>query len=157
MKINGQRIDTPAEVIVPVIRGETELIFKAGAVLDFSEFDAMCPVPKPPMIQRKGESEPSSDFTDKKFQAAADDYARKRSDYMIIKSLSVTPNLEWELVNPKDPLTFNKYEEEFKAAGLNQFEIGRLINAVMEANGLDDKKIEEAKKRFLASQAAAQA
>ena len=150
MKIGGKRIDMPPEVVVPVIRDSGELFFKARAVLDFKEFDTMCPAPVPPMIQRKGEVTPVPDLADKKYIASCDKYARQRTNYMIVKSLAATENLEWEKVKLNEPDTYEKYEEELKESGLNQFEIGRLINAVMEANGLDEAKIEAAKKRFLA-------
>ena len=151
MKIQGKRLDMPPEVVIPIIRETGEVFFKAGAVLDFKEFDTVCPAPIPPMIQRKGESTPTPDLTDKKYIAACDTYARQRTDYMIVKSLAITESLEWEKVKLSEPTTYNKYDEELKEAGLNQFEIGRLINAVMEANGLDEAKIEAARKRFLAS------
>lgn len=154
MKIGGKRLDMPPEVVVPIIREGGEVFFKAGAVLDFKEFDTICPAPIPPMIQRKGESSPVPDFTDKKYIAASENYGRQRTNYMIVKSLSITEKLEWEKVKLNDPTTYDKYEEELREAGLNQIEIGRLITAVMEANGLDEAKIEAAKKRFLASKAA---
>jgi len=150
MKIQGKRLDMPPEVVVPIIRDSGEVFFKASAVLDFKEFDTVCPPPIPPMIQRKGESVPTPDLADKKYIDACDKYARQRTNYMIVKSLSTTEALEWEKVKMTDPSTFDKYEEELKESGLNQFEIGRLINAVMEANGLDESKIEAARKRFLA-------
>jgi hypothetical protein len=150
MKISGKRLDMPPVVIVPVLRGETETIFKVGAVLDFKEFELLCPAPIPPMIKHKDAVEPVPDLKDKKYIDACDKYARQRSSYMIIKSISHTENLEWESVDLGKPETYSNYEKELKDAGLNQIEIGRLIGAVMEANGLDETKIEEARKRFLA-------
>ena len=153
MKINGIRLDMPPVIVIPVLRDSGEVFFKAAAVLDFKEFDAVCPAPVPPMIQRKGESVPTADLEDKKFKENIDKYARQRTDYMIIKSLSATEGMEWEKVKLTDPTTYDQFEIELKESGLNQVEVGRLINAVMEANGLDESKIEAARKRFLASKA----
>ncbi len=72
---------------------------------------------------------------------------------MILESLKATPNLEWESVNPSDPKTWGGYENELVDAGFSIPEISRVIDCVFDANGLNQKKIDEATKRFLAGQA----
>lgn len=152
MKIKGKKISGPSEVIIPVIRGTDDIIFKARAVLDFTKFDLLCKMPKPPMIIRTGDTEATAQITDEKYQKAVDDYAKKRSAFMIIESLSATDDMVWEQVDMNNPDTWLNYEIELRESGLNEVEMARLINGVLEANGLDSQKIEEAKKRFLASQ-----
>ncbi|HPT70880.1 MAG TPA: hypothetical protein PLE74_01200 [Candidatus Cloacimonadota bacterium] len=151
MKVNGKKIDGPSEVVIPVIRASGDIYFKAKAVLNFETFNALCPVPKPPMMQKPGEDAVAV-LNDEKYLTKLGDFTRKRTAYMIIQSLSATENLEWETVKIDDSSTWLNYETELKNAGLSDIEIGRLINGVLEANGLDDQKVEEAKKRFLATQ-----
>lgn len=152
MKIKGKKISGPSEVVIPVVRGTEDIFFKARAVLDFTKFDQLCKMPKPPMILRTGDTEPTAQLTDEKYKLAVDDYAKKRSAFMIIESLSATEDLVWEKVDKDNPDTWLNYDLELRESGLNEMELARLINGVLEANGLDSQKIEEAKKRFLASQ-----
>jgi hypothetical protein len=152
MKFKGKKLEGPNEVIIPILRDGEDMIFKARAVLSYEEFDRVCPVPKPPMVLLKGNDEATPALKDPKYMKAMDEYSLKRSAFMIITSLSATPELEWESVKMDDPSTWIGYEEELRKAGLSAMEIGRLIGGVLDANGLDEQKIEEAKKRFLASQ-----
>jgi hypothetical protein len=81
------------------------------------------------------------------------EYNSKYNDYLFIKSLEATPGLEWETVNIDDPETWKNVHEELKNADLTPTEIQRIHYGIIEANGLSDAKVEEARKRFLASQA----
>ena len=51
-----------------------------------------------------------------------------------------------------NPTTYNNYKKEMEEANFSQAEIVRIINGVLSANGLDEERVEEAKKRFLALQ-----
>lgn len=150
MNIGGKKLSDFPPVIIPIVRGEEVFYFQAKAVVDMTEFENYCPRPVPPMIHHKGQPQPVQDLTDKKFLVAVDEYAKKKASYMVIKSLSSTPDLKWEKVDVTNPSTYELYLEELKAFGLNDIEIDRIVNGVFEANGMNDAKIEEAKKRFLA-------
>lgn len=152
MNIKGKKLSEFAPVVIPIVRGEEEIYFMARAVVDMSEFDAVCKRPEPPMIQHKGQSQAVPDSSDKKYLAQIEDYAKKRTCYMIIKSLSATPDLNWEKVVITNPDTYSSYAEELKSFGLLDMEIDRILQGVFEANGLNESKVEEAKKRFLATQ-----
>jgi hypothetical protein len=71
--------------------------------------------------------------------------------------LAATPGLAWDKVKPGEAETWPLYEEELKEAGFSDVEIGRIRNAVHEANCLDEDKVEAARQSFLASAAAAAA
>src|SRR6185436_15627483 len=75
----------------------------------------------------------------------------KRNGWMIFQSLKATEGLEWDLVKEEDPESWVKVDEEFKAAKFSEYEIGRIYNGVMAANCLDERRVEEARKSFLAT------
>jgi hypothetical protein len=155
MKINGRKLDKIIEVLV-IPRQDGDIVFKAQPVTDYTEFSALCPEPKPPMIKhRDGIDRP--DFEDKDYKAALDNYATRRTDWMILTSLSATEGIEWEDVCMSDPSTWHLYTKELGKSGLANAEINRIINLVISANGLDQKKIDEATKAFLALKAAPEA
>jgi len=69
---------------------------------------------------------------------------------MFLKAISATPGLEWETIKMDNPETWTNYEAELIAAGLTDPERLRIMQAYIEVQGLDDKKIEEATNSFLA-------
>jgi len=156
MKINGKILDGPKPVIIPIPRGDEDIILKAEAVVDMEEFNTLCPRPAPPMVLLKGNNIATPQVNDPKFQKELMEYGTKRIDYMIVKSLEATDSLEWDTVDINSPDTYKNYEDDFKNAGLTSFEINRIVESIMEVNGLSDERIEEAKKRFLALAQAAE-
>ena len=54
MKLSGHTFDEPAIVYCILPREEEPVVFKCGPVLDYDEYDALCPVPKPPIQIHKG-------------------------------------------------------------------------------------------------------
>lgn len=152
MKINGRKLDKIIEVLV-IPRQDGDIVFQAQPVTDYTEFMAICPEPKAPNIKgRDGIDRP--DFEDADYKAANDRHSRMRMDWMILKSLSVTEGLEWDIVKMNEPETWSSYVKELEASGLTTADVTRLINLVISANGLDQKKIDEATKAFLASKVA---
>jgi len=149
MKIFGKQLKGPNVESVYIPRGDDIIEIKAQAILDDSEFNKICPQPIPPkkMIPRQGAV---PDLDDKFYKSSLDDYAKKRSSWIFIKSLEVTPGLEWEKVKLTDPNTWNLYREELIDSGFSTNEINIIWNCVLAANALDDNKLEEARKRFLA-------
>jgi hypothetical protein len=152
LKIEGKKIEGPNVEMIVIPRGEDSIVFMAQAVLDSSELDAILIVPVPPRVMKRGEGS-APDFTDTKYVKAMDEYKDARLNWLILKSLSATKGLEWETVDMSDPKTWSLYETELKTAGFTNFEINRIIAGVFSANGLDENKIEQARKRFLAFQA----
>ena len=152
MKINGRKLDPIVEVLV-IPRQDGDIVFKAQPVTDYTDFNALCPEPKPPMIKHRDNVD-RPDFDDPVYKAALDDFATKRTNWLILQSLRATDGLEWETVNYNDPSTWDGYKTELEKSGLNTADTSRIMTLVISANGLDQKKIDEATKAFLASQVA---
>jgi hypothetical protein len=153
MKINGKIVNGPNEVITVVTRQNGDLIFKARAILDYAKFDTLCKLPSAPLISKPGEMA-YPDLDDAEYKKAVRLYSERKVAFMIVESLSATEGIEFDTVKINDPTTWEGLETELKSAGLTDVEVQRIFSSVWEANGLDEGKIEEAKKRFLASQLA---
>lgn len=151
MKLRGKKIEGPNVEICVIPRQGEDLVFKMQAVLDFDDFEKLHPAPVPPSVMQPGGGT-SIDVEDKAYQEALNEWAKVRTNWMILKSLEATPELEWESINKSDPKTWNNIRDEMKQAGLSSAEISRIVQAVTTACGLNQEKIDEATKRFLAGQ-----
>lgn len=151
MKLLGQTFDAPNEEVLVLIRKGKDLVFKASAVLDFDNFDAMCPRPTPPKVFKPG-GVADNDTEDVGYLQQLDNWSKLRTSYMIIQSLKATDGLEWDTIKDDDPSTWGNFREELKKAFFSDREIMLIINSVWAANGMDDNKLDEARKRFLAGQ-----
>ncbi len=150
MKIGGIEAKGPHEELLVLPRGENDLIIRARAVLDMDEFDTICPEPKAPGRRTKDGWIPNVE--DPTYKEIMGGYQSQRLAYMVLRSLE--PSLiEWETVKMDDPRTWVNYITDLKNGGLSNVEINRIIVCVMQANALDEKKLEEARKVFLLGQA----
>jgi len=156
MKIAGIDLSITTNIIVPIIRGDSEVIFECCIIESYDDFDRLCPAPEAPKVLRRGDSAPTPDETDKDYLEALEAHSKKRVAYMFIVSVEPTEGLTWDKVDLANPDTWEFYENELTEAGFNTVHMGQILQGVMEANGLSDTRIEEAKKRFLAAQRAAQ-
>jgi len=147
MKINGKVLDTPAVEIIPLLRGEDTIFLQAKCVTDYSKFEAICPSPEAPFIQRPGQK-PVPNFEDPIFVKKLDEHSELRSSYMIIESLSATPELEWETVDMTKPETWKNYLDELRKC-FSEIQCTQIISGVMSANGLNSERIDKARKDFL--------
>lgn len=155
MKLNG--VKPSANVVYCILPRGTNpsLDFKFEALLDLTEFDLLCPAPKPPMIVRaNGQREARID--DPTYRTQVNQYGTKKFAWMFLKSIANTAGLEWETIDMQDHRTWLKYHEELKASGLSQPEIDHLIAAFSEANCLNEAKLQDARDAFLRGLAAAQ-
>jgi len=159
MKIHGKPLAGPNHEIVvlprpPIIEEENEvpndIIFECAAVIDFDEFDKLCPLPSPPKTLKRGETVPVSNIQDPSYLKKIEEYTLLQTDYLFVKSINATPGLSWEKVDLKNPQTWKNWRSELKDSGLTISEITKVQQAVLDANGMDDSKIEEARNRFLA-------
>jgi len=153
MLINGKKVEGPNVAVCVIPRGTGDLIFKARAVLDYSDFDKICPRPTPPEIIRPGEGK-SQNTEDPDYKKLVTDWAIKKNTWMFLKSLEATDGLVWDSVSMSDPSTWDNYESDLLSAGLTDYEISRILLAVLDACGLNQDKIDEATKSFLAGEAA---
>lgn len=155
MKIKGKKFDGPNIEVVVIPRQNGDIVFKAQAVLDYEECDKLNPRPQPPKrLMRGGGVQENID--DPTYKKNTDTWAIRKFYYMFIKSLEATEGLEWETIKMDDPSTWENYKEEMKDSGFSPGEIGAIEGAVSDACGLNQSKIDEATKRFLAGQAQAQ-
>ena len=151
MKINGKIIEGPTPEVIVIPKGTEEFVFKALPVLNYDEFDKICPVPNPPEIMKPG-GKKTLDYEDKAYDKLLTDWAMRKNDWTALQSLSVTEGLEWETVAEGDPDTWVNFRQELRII-FTEAEIMLITDLVNIANGLDQKKIDEATKRFLAGQA----
>jgi hypothetical protein len=150
MLIKGKTISLAEEILVlPRIGGD--LVFKARAVRSFEEFETMVTEPKPKMMVKAGETE-AQPMVDDAYKQKKASYGRLRLVWMIIKSLSATEGLVLETVNMDDPSTWENFWVELTSTGLSFVEQEMLVNLAQSANSMNQDKIEEARKRFLAGQ-----
>lgn len=152
MKINGKKVTGANIEIVVIPRQSGDLVFKAQAVLDYSDFEKLHPRPLPSKKLLPG-GVVSENVEDPKYRAAVAKWAESRTHYMVIKSLQATEGLEWETVKFDDPSTWGNYVKELESSGFSEAESARIINCVVNACGLNQEKIDEATNRFLAAQA----
>ena len=151
MKLFGKKIDKPQEEILVIPREGQDHVFKAEAILDFTEFEKMCPEPEM-SISKDVKTGLETKVKSKAFDKKMDEYATNRMNYMIVKSLEATDGLEWETIDFGKIKTYGNYKDELIDSGITESEISKLIGIVLSANSLDDTKYAEARKRFLASQ-----
>ena len=147
----GQSFTKPNEEILVIPRSDRDIILRAKAILNYDEHDKLNPRPEPPSITMKGGKQ-VSDITDKKYQDALDLWARRRTAWMIIKSLEATTELLWETVQFNDASTWENYLSELEKAFFNPQEIARIIDLCSQVNSLNQKRIDEATELFLAGQ-----
>lgn len=150
MRIKGQAISGPNEELIVIPRGKSQIVLKARAVLEYDDFERLCPEPTAPFVLKPG-GRKEYNFSDPKFQAAAAQRVKKQTYYMFIKSLEATEGLEWDNIDLKRPETWLDFENELKGSGFSQIERGMITRGIMIANNLDDGKVEEARQRFLQS------
>ncbi len=170
MKLNGKKITgvntellvipRPNQIIEVEENGKKvkksvsgNLVFKARAVLDFGPFEAICPLPLPPIITVPNE-EPRRFTEDPGYKEKLSKRNLLQLQWMILESLKETKDLEWEKVDYSKPDTWVNYVDELKESGLNHIEIGRITNMCMSVNSLDQEKLDAALQSFLASQEA---
>lgn len=154
MRYGSRELKGPREDIIVFPREDGDIAFKLRMVMDFEPFDRLYPMPEPPNQMRKGETVATSNVESPIYLAAINVRQHARVDWIILETLKPTEELTWETVT-SDPATWGNYIKELQEAGFNPPEIERLRIAALQLNGVNDDKMEEAKKRFLERQAAA--
>lgn len=148
MKIKNIDLNEPRVEYLVLPRGGNNIVIKAKAIYSFEEFDKIVEQPKPPTILLPGEIK-SLDYNDKDFLNKLDHYSRLRLSWLVIQSLSATEDLTWEKVT-NDPSTWNLWETELEEAGFSSIEKNKIFDLVQTACGMNQTKIDEATKSFLA-------
>lgn len=150
MRMHGKKLERPNREIIAIPRADSDdIIFIAQAVLDYENFNALCPQPKPGVKLMKG-GEKQLDFENPTYKAELAAFSGRRYSWMVLESLKSSPGLEWETVDYSDPTTWKNFEKELKDSGFSDIEVNRILKGVSDANCLNEDKVEEARKRFLA-------
>ena len=151
MKIGGIDPSTmPTEVFLVLPRGEKEIVFRARGVQDYKEFNKLCSEPTAPKITK-----PKEGWVDNVDEPGYKDmmktYGLKRLAWLIITSLEPS-EIEWETVDPAKTSTWLGWEDEMRDSGFSQVECNRIQALVLEANCLDEDKLDQARENFLVGQ-----
>lgn len=150
LRIGGVVVDGPAEEVLVLPRMHGDIIFRARAVTDMSPFEGMCPMPVVPRKLLKGGFK--EDVQNPNYLGELENHNSLRFAYICIKSLEPS-EIEWQQVKPEAPKTWLKWDEELRTAGLSQVEINHVVRLVMQANSLDQAKLDKARESFLAGMA----
>lgn len=154
MKIHGETIHVPGIAYAVIPRPETsggDIVFTCQSVLNYEECEAICPTPQPPWVRHRS-GKRHQDYDDKAYVTARLEWAGRRQSWMVLKSMQATAGLTWDTVNMSDPETWENYTEELEGCGFAPMEISRILDAVYEACGLSQQKIDAAMERFLSGE-----
>lgn len=155
MKIKGKAISAPEPLECTILRGEEPITFRCGAVIDYADFDTICPEPNVPVRTDIATGQKTKEFDSKDYVSKIEKRAKLRSDWTVIKSISFTEGLEWEHVNLDDPATWHKWRSELESV-MTEFEVQKIEECVIEANAPSERRIKEAIDAFQRSQAQAE-
>lgn len=154
MKIRGREISGVNTVTLVLPREDDEdIILIAKAIQDLDAIDEYLVAPKPPAVLGP-KNTTTYNHDDPTFIAAMLEYNTKRMAWIVLQSLRDN-DIEWNTVKLEDPGTWANYVDELKASGFCSIEINHIGNIVVEANALDEEKLNAAREVFLRGQAAA--
>lgn len=151
MKLKGKKIPAPKPSVIIIPREDGDLIFHARPVIDFKEFEKVCPDPLPPRIIKPG-GEEYFDPADPQYVENVKKHNDLQFAWVIIQSILATDGFEWETVKLNDPSTWPLWKDELEQSGLSQAEVSHLIRQIVECNTLSEDKIKEARDRFTLAQ-----
>lgn len=149
MKIGGVTVEGVNECVLVLPRPGEDIVLKAKAIENWEEFQKLCPEPKPNVILTKDGKK--DDIDAKEYLQQQEVYAARKMGYLVMKTLEPS-NIEWSEVEVNTPATWIHYESDFLAGNLTQIEINKIADLVMEANQLDDDKLQEARDSFVLGQ-----
>jgi len=152
MKIGGKSVTGPPEVFEIFDREDGPLVFRARALPDMEEFYKRCPEPKPPGKLTKDGYVPLTN--DPGYLEIMGNHVKQRVGYMVTRSLEPS-EIEWDTVDLENPKTWQNWEPDLRKAGMTQVEVNRVGKLVMEANSLDETKLNQARESFLLGRALA--
>ena len=152
MKIAGREIKGPNRVTLVLPREDyDDIVIIAQAVTDMAEVDKYLEAPKPPAITTAEGIE--YNWNDQGYVDQLAQYNLKKMAWIVLKSLEPS-NIEWATVEIDNPKTWTNYQKEMRESGFSDVEVNRICNVCMEANALDERKLEAARQSFLRGQGA---
>jgi hypothetical protein len=148
MKYKGKKLEGRNVEVLVLPRSGENIVFKAEAIPDYEEFDKLAPVPEPPEILKPGGIK-EKNVNDEGYKKKLTEYAETKTNYVIVKSLEATKELEWDTVDITKKETWKNWRDELTEAGFTEVEVMRIVQTVTKANALDDEMLEEARQSFL--------
>lgn len=151
-KVQGKkRVNPRTEMFfIPEFYEDGEpLILTLGAVLDFDKFNELVKLPETPTV-RKPNGETYKDPDDSDYRKSLFEYWLKKNDYIQIQSVLFTEGFEYEFVNINDPDTWSEFDKDLSGLGLTEVQITFLKNMVSDLNGINERRMEEAREAFFA-------
>jgi hypothetical protein len=149
MKLKGLNIsERPYDEAQFDVLGQ-KVTFRAKVVSDYSDFKAAVPEPQPPVtVDRTGVKTKNPRHPD--YIKKMEKYNEQQTVFMLMDSLSATPDLEWTLLDLAEPttLTFDNLQEEFTSAGFPLATTSKIINLASAANGLTERIVDSARESF---------
>lgn len=154
MKYNGRDKFGANEQTVVIPRADGNVIFRAVAVTDFTEVEALLSRPKPRKKTFPGK-EPIDDLRNPDYLRELENYNDRMNRWIELKSLQATKDLTWDTVDMTKPETWGNWIKELRDAGFLVPEINKIVEIINKANGFDDNVYREATESFLAMQSQA--
>jgi hypothetical protein len=148
MKVNGKSLDSLriVKVYLPVA-GEDAVEFKFRPLRSSENFDKVCPRPKPVKQVRPGGGE-TLDYSSPRYKAQVETWARQKTDWEFLISISATDALEWETVDMEKPDTWGNWRPEMEKV-FPESHIVRLYQGFVDAQYLTEETMEKARQLFL--------
>lgn len=151
MRIGGKPVKVLGMKTVVIPRGDDRYVFKLKPVTNYDIFDSLCPKPKPQIRQhRDGRTEELVGAPE--YQKELEVWAQNRYHWSILESLSATEDLEFDSIDMQNPETWTNWQQEFRESGFSDLEVSKILDAILQACGLDSSKIDEATNDFLAGE-----
>ena len=152
MKVNGKVISGARVTTLVLPYGEADdfIVFKFRALTAKDNFEKVMPRPKPPKHIKPGGAE-FIDYDDDRYKKSIDAWADNKINWEFLRSISATEGLEWETVKMDEYQTWANWRTEMEE-NFGMVDFGRIFGGFLEANSLNEEKLEEARSRFLASQ-----
>lgn len=149
MKIKGKILQNANIEVVVLPRVDGDIVFKFKPVLNYDEFEELCPKPPVPTSKRAG-GESFKNPDDPDYRIALAKYSTLRYQWSFIESISATEDLEWSKIVRTDPSTWHLIDQEIDDAQILPAEKSMMIDAYNIANALDENKLQIARESFLA-------
>lgn len=153
LKVGGRVVDGPKTTILVIPRQDGDIPFKFISITNAEGFDALLPFPKPPRSFKVGVGM-IENVEDAGYKRKVEARGEKRADWFFINSARPS-EIEWEHVKYEDPETWHLWRDELEKAGFSVAERDAIYGAFLETNTLSQHMVDEARNRFLASQALA--
>lgn len=148
VKIAGKQVEkTLFEDFIVLPQVDEDIIIKARAVPSYEEFEALCPLPKPPVKHTRNGTVQNTD--DETFKLRVEQFALQKLGWLAMKSLY---EIEFETLEPENPKTWPRWEKELQDSGFTTNETSHILGLVLDVNNLNEAKMKEARDSFLHGQ-----